>query len=129
LEQTERDHRLATDRNVWLSTLRPDGSPHVTPVWFTWVDGAFWMCTSSGSVKARNLRHDARLSVALEDGNQPIVAEGSATLHSRPYPSRVVDAFAHKFGWDIAVPGNDGDWAVLIELPVSRWLLGGPPSA
>jgi PPOX class probable F420-dependent enzyme len=126
VEDSDREGRLATDRNVWLCTVRGDGSPHVTPVWFTWVDDAFWMCTSSGSVKARNLRGDPRVSVTLEDGDRPIVAEGSARLHQRPYPERVADAFADKFGWDITVPGTDGDWAVLIQLPVRRWLLGGP---
>jgi F420H(2)-dependent biliverdin reductase len=117
--------RLTTDRNVWLCTLRADGSPHVTPVWFCWVEGAFWMCTSSGTAKARNLRADARVSVALEDGDRPLVAEGCARLHARPYPPGIVAAFETKFGWDISRPGSDGDYAVLIELPVDRWLLGG----
>jgi F420H(2)-dependent biliverdin reductase len=123
---TRRDDRLATDRNVWLTTLRADGSPHVTPVWFCFADETFWLCTSSGSVKARNLRRDPRASVALEDGDSPVVAEGSVTLHARPYPEAVARAFDAKFGWDITSEGSDGDWAVLIELPVRRWLLGGP---
>lgn len=121
--------RLGTDRNVWLCTLRPDGSPHMTPVWFVWVDERFWACTSSTSAKARHLAEDHRVSVALQDGDRPVVAEGSAVLHARPYPVSVATAFADKFGWDITVPGNDGDWATLIEVPVRRWLLGGPTAA
>ncbi|MFJ8363696.1 pyridoxamine 5'-phosphate oxidase family protein [Streptomyces sp. NPDC093984] len=29
--------RLARERNAWLCTVRPDGSPHVTPVWFLYL--------------------------------------------------------------------------------------------
>jgi len=28
--------RLRQERHAWLCTLRPDGSPHITPVWFVW---------------------------------------------------------------------------------------------
>jgi F420H(2)-dependent biliverdin reductase len=117
--------RLAGERNVWLCTLRPDGSPHLVPIWFVWADGSFWMCTSSTSVKDRNLRRDPRASVALEDGDAPAVAQGTARLHARPYPDHLVAAFQAKFGWDITEPGDDGDWATMIELPVERWLFAG----
>ena len=33
----ERDERLRTEANVWLATMRPDGRPHVSPIWFVWV--------------------------------------------------------------------------------------------
>ncbi|WBB66098.1 pyridoxamine 5'-phosphate oxidase family protein [Micromonospora sp. WMMD812] len=33
--------RLDRERGVWLCTLRPDGSPHLTPVWFLFHDGAW----------------------------------------------------------------------------------------
>ncbi|MEU9740630.1 pyridoxamine 5'-phosphate oxidase family protein [Micromonospora chersina] len=50
--------RLATERNVWLCTVRRDGSPHVTPVWFVHADGTWWIgCdafpSDGGSSRAR----------------------------------------------------------------------------
>ena len=27
---------LAEERVVWLSTVRPDGTPHLVPTWFLW---------------------------------------------------------------------------------------------
>ncbi|MEV0004071.1 TIGR03618 family F420-dependent PPOX class oxidoreductase [Micromonospora sp. NPDC050980] len=118
--------RLAREHNVWLCTLRPDGSPHVTPVWFVHADGVWWIGCEGGSVKARNVAADPRVSLALEDGVNPVVAEGTARLHRAEFPTAVVKAFAHKYdGWDIRRPVTpDGD-RVLLEIPVRRWLLAG----
>lgn len=121
------ERRLATDRNLWLTTLRADGSPHVTPIWFVWDGRAFWMCTSSGNVKVRNLRRDPRVALALEDGDRPVVAQGIALLHARPYPEPVVAAFRSRFDWDItATDDPDGDYEVLVEVVPERWLLAVP---
>src|SRR5690606_19696266 len=40
-----------------LATLRPDGTPHVVPIAFTWDPerGEAWMTTEDGSVKVRNV--------------------------------------------------------------------------
>jgi nitroimidazol reductase NimA-like FMN-containing flavoprotein (pyridoxamine 5'-phosphate oxidase superfamily) len=39
----------------WLSTVRPDGRPHVTPLPAVWHDGAPHVCTGPDERKARNL--------------------------------------------------------------------------
>ncbi len=118
--------RLARERNVWLCTLRPDGSPHVTPVWFVHTDGVWWIACEGRSVKARNVTADPRVSLALEDGVHPVVAEGEARVHHAAFPPAIVAAFAEKYaGWDIRQPvTTDGD-RVLLEVPVRRWLLAG----
>ena len=43
----------------WLTTVNADGSPHVTAVGALWEAGAFWVCASGASRKARNLAPDA----------------------------------------------------------------------
>lgn len=123
--------RLARERNVWLGTVRPDGSPHLTPVWFVYQDGAgrqdgtWWIGSDARSVKVRNVRADPRVSLALEDGDAPVVAQGRARLHERNFPAAVVAAFAAKYGgWDVTVPYRGGG-RVLFEVPVDRWLLAG----
>ncbi|MFI5836420.1 TIGR03618 family F420-dependent PPOX class oxidoreductase [Micromonospora sp. NPDC051300] len=118
--------RLVRERNVWLCTLRPDGSPHVTPVWFVHADGVWWVGCEAGSVKARNVAADPRVSLALEDGDRPVVAEGDARLHHADFPAAVVRAFADKYdGWDIRQPVTPDGGRVLLEIPVRRWLLAG----
>jgi PPOX class probable F420-dependent enzyme len=118
--------RLARERNIWLCTVRPDGSPHVTPVWFVYLREAFWIGTDGDTVKARNAAQRPRVSLALEDGRTPVVAEGDATAHRGPFPADVTEAFAAKYaGWDVTAPYRPGRERALLEVPVRRWLLAG----
>ncbi|MES9505380.1 pyridoxamine 5'-phosphate oxidase family protein [Streptomyces sp. NPDC000609] len=57
----------------WLSTVRPDGHPHVTPLIGVWADGALHFATGAGERKARNLA--ANPEVVLTTGNNTM-AEG-----------------------------------------------------
>ena len=36
---------LANAEVYWLSTVRPDGRPHVTPLLGVWLNGALYFCT------------------------------------------------------------------------------------
>ena len=46
---------LADAEVYWLSTVRPDGRPHVTPPLGVWFDGALYFCTGAKERKAENL--------------------------------------------------------------------------
>ncbi|WP_447134297.1 pyridoxamine 5'-phosphate oxidase family protein [Micromonospora sp. LZ34] len=100
-------------------------TPHVTPVWFVYADGIWWIGCDGRSAKARNVAADARVSLALEDATAPVVAEGVAHVH-RDFPTKVIEAFAGKYGgWDVRQRVMlEGD-RVLLEIPVRRWLLTG----
>jgi len=74
------EERLVSSRCFWLATRRPDGRPHVMPVWAVWHAGALWFSSSKASRKARNLAHDPRCSLSTEDPQNPVVVEGSAEL-------------------------------------------------
>lgn len=125
IEATRAD-RLEHERNVWLCTLRPDGSPHVTPVWFVHTGGTFWISSGERNVKVRNIAADPRVSLALEDGDAPLVAEGTARLHRGPARADVRAAIAAKYdGWDAGAVVEPFGARVLIEVPVTRWLLTG----
>lgn len=118
--------RLERERNVWLCTLRPDGSPHVTPVWFVYLADTFWIGSGERNRKVRNVLADPRVSLALEDGDAPCVAEGHARLHNRPLRPDILAALARKYdGWDAGAVIAPYGARVLIEVPVRRWLLKG----
>ena len=74
MEHDSIEQRLTDERNVWLATSRDGHPPHLVPIWFVWLDERFWICTSQ-SVKSRNIADHAEVTVALEDGNAPVVAE------------------------------------------------------
>ena len=52
------DRFLSEEPVVWLSTVRPDGAPHLVPIWFTW-DGASLLVGFAGPNVAW-VRDDAR---------------------------------------------------------------------
>ena len=60
------EQRLRKSHNYWITTVRPDGSPHVMVVWGLWLDGAFLFSTGSQSRKARNLAQNPRCVVSTE---------------------------------------------------------------
>lgn len=119
-------NRLATEPNVWLSTVRPDGSPHTTPVWFVHLRDRWWVGTDSGTVKVRNTARNPHVSLALEDGRYPVVAEGEvAGLARPPFPRDVVEAFRAKYDWDVTAVHRAGNHRLLMEIRVRRWLMLG----
>ena len=110
----------AEDRNVWFATVRPDGRPHLVPVWYVLEGDRWYVCMQANSVKARNLQANSAVSLALEDGNNPFVVEGQAQVIAKT-PS-VAEKFKAKYDWDIM---SDDQYSQLVEVSVSRRLLGG----
>jgi PPOX class probable F420-dependent enzyme len=54
-----------------IATLMPDGSPHVSPVWFEY-DGQHLIVNSAkGRVKDRNVRRDPRVGIDIVDPDNP----------------------------------------------------------
>jgi nitroimidazol reductase NimA-like FMN-containing flavoprotein (pyridoxamine 5'-phosphate oxidase superfamily) len=99
----------------WLSSVRPDGRPHVTPLLAVWLDGALFFCTGAGERKAANL--GANPSCVLTTGTNgldgvDVVVEGRALPVVDPAGRRAVaDAFEAKYGAHFEPP--DGTWVGL----------------
>ena len=58
-------------RTAKLATVRADGRPHVTPVWFLLDGDDIVFTTSKESVKGRNLRRDGRVALSVDDEEPP----------------------------------------------------------
>jgi hypothetical protein len=111
--------RLEREVNVWLATTRPDGQPHLVPIWFVWFEDEIYILTTLSSVKAKNLLANPRASVALENGNQPVIAECTARRLESPYTSGLARAFWTKYEWDIT---SDGEYNAMFALTPKKWL-------
>ena len=68
----------------WLSTVRPDGRPHVTPVVAVWADDALHFMTGAHEQKSANLRANPHVAVTTGantwDDGLDVVVEGRAEL-------------------------------------------------
>jgi PPOX class probable F420-dependent enzyme len=59
------DRLLASEPIVWLSTVRPDGTPHLVPIWFSWDGERLFVASKPEARKVRNLRANPRVMLAL----------------------------------------------------------------
>jgi PPOX class probable F420-dependent enzyme len=114
---------LAERHLATLTTLRPDGTPHVVPVGFTYDAGTATarVITSRGSVKAGHVR-DGRGRVALcqVDGRRWLTLEGRAVL--RDDAASVADA-ERRYARRYRQP-RENPTRVVLEISVDR-VLGG----
>jgi PPOX class probable F420-dependent enzyme len=113
---------FVTDRHVaTLTTLRPDGTPHVAPVGFTWDGdaGLVRIISFAAARKVANLRaagDAARAAVCQVDGGRWLTFEGPATVTTEP--SQVADA-VRRYAGRYRQPGERPD-RVAIEISVDR---------
>lgn len=93
--------RMENSRNYWICTTRPDGRPHVAPVWGIWFEGAFYFGTDRRSRKARNLAANPEVVVNLESGDDCVIFEGVAQeVGDLSLRRRVGDAYNEKYALD-----------------------------
>ena len=79
-DQTRR--LLETAELFWISTVRADGRPQVSPLVAVWLDDALYFCTGAEEQKAVNLRTDPHvvLMTGCNDWDRgfDVVVEGEA---------------------------------------------------
>jgi F420H(2)-dependent biliverdin reductase len=111
-----------TERHLaTLTTVRPDGSPHVVPVGVTYdADSRLARVITSGtSAKARHVRAGrSRVAVCQVDGRRWVTLEGTAVV--RDDPAAVADAeqrYARRYKQPRENPAR-----VVLEIAVDRVL-------
>jgi len=108
IEPTSRGHlldweraeaKLAAASNYWVATASARGTPHASPVWGIWHQGAFYFGTEPRSRKGRDLAANPVAVVHLESGDDVVILEGTV---SGLLPDEVSDepdaAYADKYG-------------------------------
>jgi nitroimidazol reductase NimA-like FMN-containing flavoprotein (pyridoxamine 5'-phosphate oxidase superfamily) len=105
--------QLRAADTCWLSTVRPDGRPHVTPLIAVWHAGALWFATGPEERKARNLAENPSCVLtaggsALAEGALDVVLEGRAEqVTDEAELEPVASAFAAKY--------PNGPWGFVVR--------------
>ncbi len=68
--------RMVAAHNYWVGSARPDGRPHVAPVWGLWHEDAFYFSSGRDSRKALNFAANPAAVVHLESGDETVILEG-----------------------------------------------------
>ena len=104
---------LANAEVYWLSTVRPDGRPHATPVAAVWMNGSVYFSTGPEERKSKNLAHNARIVVAtgcnmFRSGLDVIIEGAAAAVRDRSTLERLAEAFATKYEGHFGFTVSDG---------------------
>lgn len=116
--------RLRNSHDYWISTVWPDGRPHLMPVWAVWCDEALWFSSALRARKIHNLRANPAVSLATDDALNPVVLEGVAkvvteTVALRTFLGQVNAKYGTGYGAELTDPARNATVRVR-----PRWVFG-----
>ena len=100
--------RLAEEKIGWLTTVRPNGQPQTSPVWFLYRDGEFLVYSKAGTARTANIAANPRVSLNLDGnglGGDIVVVEGEARIDRDALPADRIPAYVEKYAGFIARNG------------------------
>jgi PPOX class probable F420-dependent enzyme len=100
--------RLAEEKIGWLTTVRPNGQPQTSPVWFLYRDGEFLVYSKAGTARTANIAANPRVSLNLDGnglGGDIVVVEGEARIDRDALPADRVPDYVEKYAGFIARNG------------------------
>ena len=99
----ETERLLEQAELYWLTTVRADGRPHVTPLIGVAYDGAMHFCTGLREQKARNLEHSSLVVIttgsnAWASGLDAVVEGTAVRVTDNGTLQQIADAYEAKYG-------------------------------
>ncbi len=124
------DERLRKNLIIWLSSVRPDGRPHLVPVWFLWDGKNILIFSQPNTQKIRNLRQNTNVILALDDtkdGEDVVMLEGKAEFLNDPAVNPTLPAYAAKYNSELKSMGYTAEamaaeYAQAIRITPTRFL-------
>jgi len=101
------EQRLRKSHNYWITTVKPDGSPHTMVVWGLWQDGRFLFSTGSKSRKARNLAQNSNCLVCTENAAEAVIVEGVAEIADVAARRKMLPVYERKYKFDMGAMKKD----------------------
>lgn len=102
--------RLEHEEVIWLNTVRADGLPQPSPVWFLWDGQTMVIFSQPNTPKLRNIAANAHVALNFnsnETGGDIVVFSGTAALEQQSTASANMPAFLAKYRAAIVRIGAD----------------------
>ncbi|MDE1766217.1 MAG: pyridoxamine 5'-phosphate oxidase family protein [Thaumarchaeota archaeon] len=61
-------HFIRTQKILRIATVNSRGIPHIVPVWYRYIKNKFYIGTNTRTAKARNIRHNPKVSFCIDTG-------------------------------------------------------------
>jgi uncharacterized pyridoxamine 5'-phosphate oxidase family protein len=105
---SEASRVLQSAEIFWLTTVRPDGRPHVTPLVAVWVDDALHFCTGRTERKARNLEQNPACVLTtgtnlMSEGLDVVLAGAAERVTEEHALRRLAERWVCKYDWHFDV--------------------------
>jgi len=100
--------RLHDEQIIWLTTVRADGMPLPTPVWFLWDGATFLIFSQPSALKLHNVAAHPQVALNLhtdEHGGSVVVITGTAQLDTAPVTAEQFNAYVEKYRAGIKMIG------------------------
>ena len=122
--------RLEREIPIWLTTVREDGQPQSSPVWFWWDGEVFHLMSEPDTPKVRNMTTNPRVSLHLqadETGDEDILivegvaafdADGADRSWEEPYVAKH-RSLIESYGW--TAESMTGDYSVRFHVTPTRF--------
>jgi PPOX class probable F420-dependent enzyme len=85
---------------LWFTTVREDGMPQPTPVWFIWENDTFLIYSMPTAQKVRNIRHNSKVALSFADSDDAesfVVMMGEAAIEAGAPLANQVPAYLEKY--------------------------------
>lgn len=102
--------RLQEEQIIWLTTVRADGLPQPSPVWFLWEGESALIYSQPNTQKVRNIERNPKVALHLDGngrGGDIVILEGEAQLLPDAPRADGVTAYVDKYRAGIAGIGID----------------------
>ena len=124
------DRMLRSESVVWVSTVSPDGTPHLVPIWFSWDGETILIASKPSAKKVANLRANPSVMLALgepEDDFDVGMIQGVAELAPEPAAAVLPASHLAKYGPQMAAIGLTPDeflrtYSQVIRIRPTRFL-------
>ena len=106
----------------WIASVRPEGKPHVIPIWGAWVDDVYYFEGGSDTRWGRNLQANRAMVVHLEQGNLAVMIEGRYEVVDLDQATcdAVNDQYARKYA-PYKPEGNCSGWHSMRPSAAFAW--------
>jgi len=113
-----------------VATVRADGRPHISPVWFVLDDDTkdIVFTTSHASLKAKNILRDNRVSISVDDQTPLysfVIIEGIAEINAQPeellkWATKIAERYMGRNNAEVYGKRNSGKGELLIRVKPSK---------
>ena len=100
MTKTQLDKHLRKPLISNFSTIRPDGSPHIVPVWHHFDGVNVLILSETTSIKVRNIRHEARVAISIPSDEQHSGYDGYVQVNGK---ASLFSSWDSKLLWKMAI--------------------------